>query len=283
VKKVFVIVAMLAITTLAVAATSMLGSGGSAGATTPNLGGAPMIRAAGSTSHQPTIATNWSGYAVTTKPSEPFTYVHSTFIQPKLTCNGTAQEVTSNWVGLDGFDNDTVEQDGTGAVCRRPNYETPSYYAWIEMYPANTVRTFPVSPGDQISASVQYRTGGLFDLTIADLTSHVSRSVIASCSSCARASAEWIVERPAFCTSATKCYLTELANFGETKMSDNVAAVAGGSSEPVSSFPNPYPIFMVQNTKTGFNTLDVTSGLSGPYGGFTETWERYGSVTPIKL
>jgi hypothetical protein len=29
--------------------------------------------------------------------------VHSTFVQPAITCPGVKNEWTSNWVGLDGF------------------------------------------------------------------------------------------------------------------------------------------------------------------------------------
>ncbi len=63
----------------------------------------------------PTISINWSGYAAFS-PSK-FKYVFSTFVQPSVTCNGTTPEATSNWAGLDGYSDGTVEQDGTFAIC----------------------------------------------------------------------------------------------------------------------------------------------------------------------
>ena len=59
----------------------------------------------------PTISENWSGYAATS--GKKFNYVHSTFVQPAITCPGVKNEWTSNWVGLDGFDNAT-ERNYTG-------------------------------------------------------------------------------------------------------------------------------------------------------------------------
>ena len=55
---------------------------------------------------------------------------------------------------------------------------------------------------------------GKFVLAIADVGSGKSATVSAACSSCQRAPAGWITERPALCNNAlTKCFLTALANF----------------------------------------------------------------------
>jgi hypothetical protein len=71
--------------------------------------------------------------------TKPCTYVHSTFVQPSVTCSGVADQYTSNWVGLDGFNDQTVAQDGTFAWCGGTDHTTPKYEAWYEMYPANSV------------------------------------------------------------------------------------------------------------------------------------------------
>ena len=78
---------------------------------------------------------------------------------------------TSNWVGLDGFENQTVEQDGTDAYCAGSGNHTAKYYAWIDMYPLPEVNPFAVSPGNVISALVKSTPSGTFTLTITDLTS----------------------------------------------------------------------------------------------------------------
>jgi hypothetical protein len=262
---------------------SAAGTTAVAGTTALASAGGPMIRAHESGTSNggiPTISENWSGYAVTS--TRKINYVHAEFVQPAVTCPGDPKQYTSNWVGLDGFDNQTVEQDGTFAYCGGPNWTTPKYVAWYEMYPAGSVGVFKVTPGDTISATVDY-TGGKFVLTVADLTSGKSATDSAACSSCARASAEWIIERPAGCNATeTHCFLFALANFGTTTMSDNWASV-GGSKRGITSFTNYYPIFMVAPLKSGgFITLDTVGGVSSS-GSFTATFDRSGSPTPITL
>src|ERR1700722_9897126 len=123
--------------------------------------GGPMVSAAGSGST--TVSLNWSGYAVTSK--KLFTYVHTTFVQPAITCTGVADQWTSNWSGLDGYNSDTVEQDGTFAHCGGTGNMTPKYEAWYEMFPANSVNVFAVHAGDIIDSSVTYdSTSGNFTL-----------------------------------------------------------------------------------------------------------------------
>jgi hypothetical protein len=224
----------------------------------------------------PTISLNWSGYAAQSKT--PFSYVHSTFVEPTIKCTGLGDEYTSNWSGLDGFTTDTVEQDGTFAWCGGSSHTTPHYVAWYEMFPAPSILVFRVHPGDTISSTVRY-THGKFVLTIADLTTKKSFTKKATCSVCKRGSAEWIVERPAT-GSDSHFALTRLADFGTTTMSRDWAAVDGGKVRGVGSFRN-VPIFMVCPLKRGFISLDEVSALSGA--SFTAVWDRHGTPTPISL
>jgi hypothetical protein len=278
----------LVLTTMVVMASMMMSGVTAAGASvssTVAAGSRPMIgaTAAGKTfSGLPTISLNWSGYAVTGKT--PFNYVSSTFTVPTLTCNGTKLVYTSDWVGLDGFNDDTVEQDGASGFCRRPTYETPAYYAWIEMFPAPTVKTFNVNPGDVITASVVY-TGSTFHLTVTDVTTGQTKTVSSTCSSCERDSAEWIIERPAGCNKTeTKCFLFALANFGTTTMAEDNARQDGGAVTGLSSYPNAHQIFMVQNTpQGGFYSIDNVSGVDPAANAFSVQWLKYGHVTPISL
>jgi Peptidase A4 family len=145
--------------------------------------------------------------------------------------------VDLDWAGLDGYNTDTVEQDGTFAHCGGSGNTTPKYEAWYEMYPANSVNVFAVHAGDIIDASVSYASG-LFSLTVSDLSTGKTSTTTATCSSCARASAEWIIERPELCNNAgTKCFLTELADFGTSTMSGNEAQVTGGTSKASRASP----------------------------------------------
>ena len=74
------------------------------------------------------------------------------------------------WVGLDGSSNRTVEQIGTEQDWSSGG---PVYYAWFEMYPQRgyQIMDFPVSPGDHISAEVQWISKTMFNLTITNASS----------------------------------------------------------------------------------------------------------------
>jgi hypothetical protein len=249
----------------------------SVAASHPQPGGT-IIRTPGN-SGLPTISENWSGYAATSP--KKFNDVHSQFVQPKVTCPGVANQWTSNWVGLDGFTNDTVEQDGTYGFCGGKNHTTPQYEAWYEMFPAFSANVFKVKPGDIIDESVKY-TGGKFNLTIGDVNSGKHFTIIKPCASCERASAEWIIERPALCNNTeTKCFLTALADFHTATMGQAQAQVAGGAVKNIGGFNN-VPIFMVDPLNSGgFISLDTVGPLSPA--GFTATWDRSGTITPITL
>lgn len=258
-------------------------SGTSAAVNVPQPGGViHRTSDPGAKSGLTTISLNWSGYAATPPKNSKFTYVSTTFVQPAITCPGVPNQWTSNWAGLDGFNNGTVEQDGTFAHCGGLTSTTPVYQAWYEMFPANSVNVFSVRPGDVISASVSYKAG-VFSLTISDLTSGKSVTHTATCSSCARASAEWIVERPALCNnSGTQCILTELANYGTTTMGGDTAQVSGGTVKGVAGFAN-NPIFMVNLLKKGLITLDTVGALQQAGRSFVATWDRSGTTLSLTL
>jgi len=237
--------------------------------------GGPMVKAAGSGAT--TVSLNWSGYAVTSK--KLFTYVHTTFVQPAITCTGVADQWTSNWSGLDGYNSNSVEQDGTFAHCGGSGNMTPKYEAWYELFPAPSVNAFAVHAGDIIDSSVSY-AGGEFTLTISDLSTGKSSTTTATCSTCERTSAEWIVERPELCNNAgTKCFLTELADFGTSTMTGDEAQLTGGKVKGVGGFNN-IPIDMVDPVSGGgFISLDTVGPVNGK--SFTATWDRSGNTFPI--
>lgn len=153
---------------------------------------------------------------------------------------------------LDGYNTPTVEQDGTF-----------------------------VHAGDTIGTSVSYAYGK-FTLPVSGLTTGETSTTTAACSTCARASAEWVIERPALCNNAlTKCFLTELADFGTSTMGGDEAQVTGGKVKGVAGFTN-FPIDMVDPVSGGgFISLDTVSALNGK--SFTATWDRSGNTVPITL
>ncbi len=229
------------------------------------------------------LSLNWSGWGDTSKLG-PFNAVHAQFIQPAVHCDGRKNEWTSQWVGLDGFADDTVEQDGTFAACVGHNHRHPIYFAWYEMFPAPSINVFPVKPGDVIVPAVDFANGN-FTLTISDQTSHKTASVTAACSQCLRASAEWIIERPALCNNAgTSCFITALADFRKATMMDASASVDGGSLKPISRFAHT-PIDMVQPLKHNkFKVLAHTSGLDRndhSSSTFSVRFKGRGGIVPI--
>jgi hypothetical protein len=242
--------------------------------------GGPLISASSAGgSGATTVSLNWSGYAVTSK--KLFTYVHTTFVQPAITCTGQPDQWTSNWSGLDGYTSDTVEQDGTFAHCGGSGNTTPKYEAWYELFPANSVNVFAVHAGDIIDSSVTYSTTtSEFTLTISDLSTGKSSSTSATCAACARTSAEWIVERPELCNNAgTNCFLTELADYGTTTMSGDEAQLTGGNVKGIGGFNN-IPIDMVDPVSGGgFISLDTVGAVTAK--SFTATWDRSGNIFPI--
>ena len=147
------------------------------------------------------------------------------------------------------------------------------------MYPAGSVNS--ACPGAVIDTSVTY-AHGQFTLTVSDLTTGKTATTAAACATCQRASAEWIIERPALCNNAlTKCFLTRLADFGTSTMGGTKARGPRGSAKGIAGFVN-YPINMVTPLSSGgFISLDTVGPLSGKT--FTATWDRAGSTVPITL
>ncbi len=225
----------------------------------------PGRRAAASTGSNKTFySDNWSGYAA--QATKPFTLVQTTYTQPAVTCP-VAKAYTVFWVGLDGYNNGTVEQDGTGAYC---NDTTPEYFAWWEMFPTYGIEktTMPISPGNKITALVRFG-GGVYTMTVTDVTSgqhFTEKKTCASGLTCARDSAEWIVERPGYGGGV----YAPLADWGTMKVPGDEAAT-GGASQPVKAFSNT-PIDMVNLADTYYlakvGTLNP-AGLS-----FPDTWDK---------
>jgi len=132
-------------------------------------------------------STNWSGYAAT---GSTYTSVASSWTESTGTCK-SGDQYSSFWVGLDGYNSNSVEQTGTDTDCAG---RTPQYYAWYEMYPAGSVEiNDTVKPGDKISASVTFSGTSSFTLKIADSTRGWTFSTTKKLSGAARSSAvRWI-------------------------------------------------------------------------------------------
>ena len=162
---------------------------------------------------------NWSGYAVQA-PTGSVTAVSGKWVVPTVSGSG----YSSSWVGIDGWNSPTVEQIGTEADS---SGRQTSYYAWFEMYPANSVEVkMTVQPGDSIAAQVSY-AAGTFTLSLQDVTRNESFSTTQA-GNYYRSSAEWVLEAP------SSYSVLPLDNFGTESFSAAQATI-GGKTGPINN------------------------------------------------
>ncbi len=212
-------------------------------------------------------SSNWSGYAAT---GGVFSSVSADWVVPTISCPPSSTSFSSQWIGIDGYSSDTVEQDGTEADC---SSGTPYYGAWYEMYGDANVEggyevplSNTVEAGDAMSATVSL-TGSTWTLAIADATQNWHYSInVANPTSPApsQSSAEWIAERPEVCSSS--CGLATLSNFGSVTFTNATATDASATNAPISAFANT-PMEMVGST-----VLAMPGPLTAGGTGFTDTW-----------
>jgi hypothetical protein len=204
---------------------------------------------------------NWSGYASVVDTSQEYTKVSGSWHIPKAYCS-SEQRIASVWVGLDGWNSDTVEQDGTSTFCFE---DTAYYYTWYEMYPAGTIEVgSTAAAGDTISASVD-RSGTSYTLALTDSTNPAnsfSESATCALATCLDNSAEWILERPAYSIGIVP--LTAISNVGFYVGS----TTAGGKTYNIAASPDETEVEMVDATDT--YQLDTIGAASG--GAFSAKW-----------
>jgi hypothetical protein len=204
---------------------------------------------------------NWSGYAVI---GSDFTQATGTWTVPAVDCTSDPNSSASFWVGVDGWDNSTVEQTGTDSDCDGTH---ANYYAWIEFAPKAgvTITSVPVSPGDQMSAEVSYN-GAQFVVTTTNTTTGATYTMTAVVPEARRASAEWIAE-------ANGYYLSD---FGTVHFGPDFTAIGANSatdsstSGPISSFGKKTQAAVIVNGKGA--DLAVPSFLSLDGTSFTVSW-----------
>jgi hypothetical protein len=212
------------------------------------------------------FSTNWSGYA-TYKTGTTFTDVKGTWVQPSVTCPSRKAQYSSFWVGIDGYNSSSVEQTGTDADCTGKN--SPSYYAWYEMYPNPPVNlSITITPGNTISAEVSV-SGNNFTLTITNVTTGSTFTTTQSLSGAAKTSAEWVAEAPSLCFA--QCRVAPLANFGTVNFSGSFATGNGHTGSINDSAWSNDEIVMVTN---GGTVKAQPSPLSVDGQSFSVAWKH---------
>jgi Peptidase A4 family len=185
-------------------------------------------------SPQPSLSTNWAGYAVAGSSGSPRTFssVSGTWVAPTATCTPGSPTYSAFWVGLGGLSQNSqaLEQTGTEADCSPSGH--PQYSTWYELVPDPPVTmSLNVAPGDTVIASVTevaHRvTIRLTDHTQGtSVTKHLRTSVVDL------SSAEWIAEAPSQCDNSGNCVPTPLTNFGTVAFS-NASATSAGHTGPI--------------------------------------------------
>jgi hypothetical protein len=215
-------------------------------------------------------STNWSGYAVETTGTAPFTQATGSWTEPAaVSCPRRGSTYSSFWVGLDGYSSNSVEQLGTDTDCSSGRAQ---YYAWYEMYPnpSYLIRA-TVRPGDTLTATVTNTSSGSYTLKLQDTQQRWTFSIVQK-GTYANASAEWVAEAPSNCNGST-CTVLPLADFGTVNFAGAGAATSGPSPLPVSSFTTnggPHDIDMV--TSNGSTLRAQPGSLVSGGTGFSDTW-----------
>jgi hypothetical protein len=216
---------------------------------------------------------NWAGY-IDTGPT--FSSVAGSWVEPTATCPQNQVQQAAFWVGIGGFvqSDPDIEQIGTDSDCLKAKGHKaagPNYYAWYQMYPQSLVvlptSSYPVSPGQTISASVTVTGANQYTLTVTN--GHWKFSTVQSqASQPADASGEWITEAPSSCNSRGKCKTLPLADF------DSLATTSeSANGEPISgSGLTDSQVNMT--TKNGKTVKAETSSLGSGGSSFSVTWEH---------
>jgi hypothetical protein len=177
-------------------------------------------------------STNWSGYSVTGADGS-VTIASGSWIVPAVTCDTTSAQYSSFWVGIDGFNSNTVEQTGTDSDC---SGKTPQYYAWFEFYPKasyliNASAIGNIGPGTVMSATITLDPAtSIYTVTLVNnSSSNKTFSIQQKVASARASSAEWIAEAP-----SSGGVLT-IANFGTAQFLNSRATI-GGANGTIGSF-----------------------------------------------
>jgi hypothetical protein len=216
----------------------------------------------------------WAGYAVTGKD---FTQVQGSWIVKAVDCKKTPNSDSSEWVGIDGWTSNTVEQIGTDADC---NGKTPFYYVWYEFYPLNTVviNDVSIAAGDKFSASVTYDGDNEYTVSITNDTTGETFSKEVKFKGAdgsgvpPRNSAEWIEEMDG----------NELSDFGVDSFGEFYTGVSGGTdtaadsttSGGISDFGSAVQeSISTKNGSSGSKDTAVPSALASDGSSFKVTWK----------
>jgi peptidase A4-like protein len=223
------LIAMLRIARRAVAPAALVLLLSCASASAAPAPGAGPIQGRVRLSRNVEYSSNWSGYATL---GATFTQVEGSWIEPGANCSGMRNRqlsIASFWVGLDGYESNTVEQTGTDVDCEgAQEYQVP----WHELYPAKSYAIGQeVAAGDHMTVRVTRETLRLEDTTRGW---HYEESFLPRYD---YSSAEWIAEAPT----------NRLTNFGTVQFTAVSVSDESATSAPIDSSTWSHEVVVMAN------------------------------------
>ncbi len=213
-----------------------------------------------------TKARNWGGYIAASNLQSPqpnVTGVTGSWTVPSA-APSTNDSYSAVWIGVGGQFDRTLIQCGTEQDFVRGQ---TIYSAWYELLPnrAIMIHSMPVSPGDQIQASIHIVDSNTDEwfINITDVTTGGSFQRNFSYAS-TQLSAEWILERP-----TVNGILSPLADFGSVTFT-NCYASLGDVLGGINSFPAIKTVmYSALGTGPDSSRLTGVSNLTANGTGFT--------------
>jgi hypothetical protein len=195
----------------------------------------------GSGSSQTTTSytsTNWSGYLAT---GGYYTAVSGSWQATNPTGNGMTTSADGTWIGIGGVSSNDLIQVGTqNIVSASGQVSTAAFY---EMLPASstTITSLTITPGDQMTASINEVSSGQWTISITDNTTNQTYSINVTYSS-SNSSVEWIEEDPSY----SSRHLIPFDNF-QTAEFNNTATISNSDSLNLNS-SDAQPVTMVNQS-----------------------------------
>jgi hypothetical protein len=224
------------------------------------------------------LSPNWAGPVLT---GGVYDHATATVTVPQAKCSKTFTD-SSFWVGLDGFTDGTVEQNGFDVAC---DAGQAYYLPWIEEYPAPPVllqpAQFSVVPGDKVTVTVTANAGtnaGTDTFTFDNATSGTSFTASATAAQGAQgASAECIAEAPGEGYTGKFTQLTDFGQVDFTQCEAQVASTQGAACNLVTAQGCPTGSHLVDDNigsrKHHVTRVHAATMATGD-GGFVVTWHH---------
>lgn len=271
---------------LAVAAFPAIAADASGATTGPMI---PILNPDGAAKHGvrgQTFSSNWSGYAVLrAQTGQSYTAASGAWVMPSVTSPVNGQTAySSTWVGIGGSCSNSrcTKRDHT-LIQLGTEQDSTGYFAWYEVLPRFSVllstSTYPVAPGDTITASLRMtgttRKGQTWHLSMSDQSSSHSNWAFTTTLdyNSSLASAEWIVEDPSVIGPGGA--LAPLANFGTITIDNGTITTSGSTSSVSPNLTASEAVWM--QTPTGYTAS--TSDPDAEKDGFSDCWGSGGAFT----